>query len=229
MGIPNYSNAYKEHQQMYLHNKYTTWYFNIITSAKYRIVDSYTETHHIIPKSLGGSNKKENLVKLTAREHFICHLLLTKMVSGDSKRKMAYACKRMMSGNQYQDRYSINSTRYEKLKLQLNASLKGRTISDESKRKMSLAKLGKAKPDDIANRLRTMRKGKVNSQEHKDKCSAALKDRTFSLEWKEKLSDAHANRYITCPNCGKEGHQLNMKRWHFPKCLIEKSEITQQS
>ena len=32
----------------------------------------YYEKHHIQPKSLGGSNKKENLVRLTAREHFIC-------------------------------------------------------------------------------------------------------------------------------------------------------------
>ncbi len=39
----------------------------------------YYEQHHIIPKSLGGSNKKENLVLLTAREHFICHLLLIRM------------------------------------------------------------------------------------------------------------------------------------------------------
>lgn len=41
--------------------------------------DIYTERHHIIPRSLGGSNKKDNIIRLTAREHFICHLLLTKI------------------------------------------------------------------------------------------------------------------------------------------------------
>ena len=37
------------------------------------------EEHHIIPRCLGGSDDKSNLVKLTAKEHFICHLLLTKI------------------------------------------------------------------------------------------------------------------------------------------------------
>ena len=41
--------------------------------------DCYCETHHIIPKSEGGSNDKSNLVNLTAREHYIAHLLLWKI------------------------------------------------------------------------------------------------------------------------------------------------------
>lgn len=40
------------------------------------------ERHHIVPKSLGGSNKKENLVKLTYREHYIAHLLLCRIHRG---------------------------------------------------------------------------------------------------------------------------------------------------
>lgn len=38
----------------------------------------YTESHHIVPKWKGGGNEKENLVRLTAREHFIAHKLLFK-------------------------------------------------------------------------------------------------------------------------------------------------------
>lgn len=38
-----------------------------------------TESHHIIPRSLGGSNDAQNLVRLTVREHFIAHCLLFKM------------------------------------------------------------------------------------------------------------------------------------------------------
>lgn len=48
-----------------LENKYTSCYINIINKAKNRLLDGYYETHHIVPKSLGGSNLKENLVKLT--------------------------------------------------------------------------------------------------------------------------------------------------------------------
>jgi len=185
--------------------------------------------HHIIPKCLGGTNEKENLARLTAREHFICHLLLTKMVEGESKRKMVYACKRMMTSSKHHERYFINSTRYAQLKLHLNLQLKGRTFTSETRQKMSLAKKGKPKPDDIATRLKIARKGKQNSQDHKDKCSASLKGREFSNEWKSNLSKAHANRYITCPHCGKVGHQLNMKRWHFPKCITDQFETVQQS
>ncbi|QIW87904.1 homing endonuclease [Agrobacterium phage OLIVR5] len=47
----------------------------------------YFESHHIVPKSYDGDNSKENLVLLTAREHYICHLLLTRMFSNITMRK----------------------------------------------------------------------------------------------------------------------------------------------
>jgi beta-lactamase class D len=54
---------------MYLTNKYTVWYYNIIARANQRVnLEVYVEKHHIIPKSLGGSNNSSNLVKLTAKE-----------------------------------------------------------------------------------------------------------------------------------------------------------------
>jgi len=43
---------------------------------------TYFETHHIKPRCLGGSNDKSNLVRLTAREHFIAHYLLAKIYGG---------------------------------------------------------------------------------------------------------------------------------------------------
>ena len=82
---------------MYLQNKYTNWYNNIIFQVQSRnlknrqqakLVLGYCERHHIIPKSLSGSDKSENLVYLTAHEHFICHLLLTKMTIGPANRSM---------------------------------------------------------------------------------------------------------------------------------------------
>ena len=41
--------------------------------------DCYVEKHHIIPKSEGGTDEPDNLVNLTAREHYIAHLLLAKI------------------------------------------------------------------------------------------------------------------------------------------------------
>lgn len=72
----------------YLYNKYSTFYFSIINNAlqqsRKKSKNFYFESHHIIPKSLGGSDLPENLVLLTAREHFICHWLLTKMFTVDT-------------------------------------------------------------------------------------------------------------------------------------------------
>lgn len=41
--------------------------------------DGYSERHHIIPKSLGGSNGASNIIHLTPKEHYVSHHLLTKM------------------------------------------------------------------------------------------------------------------------------------------------------
>ncbi len=57
-------------------NKYQKWYDSLIERARTRALEGYVETHHIIPKCLGGTNDSSNLVKLTAREHLIAHLLL---------------------------------------------------------------------------------------------------------------------------------------------------------
>lgn len=43
------------------------------------------EFHHIIPRCLGGKDSKDNLAKLTAREHYIAHKLLTKIHKASSK------------------------------------------------------------------------------------------------------------------------------------------------
>ena len=93
-----------------LTNKYSKLYYNITSNAKQRTTEGYTELHHIIPQSMGGSNDKENLVELTAREHFICHWLLVKMTEGDDRSKMLYALKGMKAENKYQQRYQTKIT-----------------------------------------------------------------------------------------------------------------------
>jgi hypothetical protein len=99
---------------MYLQNKYTQWYYKIVEHAQARTTNTtYTEKHHIIPKSLGGDNSKNNIVRLTAKEHYICHLLLTKMLEGEDRSKMVYALWIMNSKNKSQNRQSMSASRYE--------------------------------------------------------------------------------------------------------------------
>jgi len=70
---------------------YKRIYQQIIERAKSRKIDGYTEKHHILPRCLGGDDNKENLVSLTAREHFIAHLLLVKIYNGNLRLVKAVA------------------------------------------------------------------------------------------------------------------------------------------
>jgi hypothetical protein len=103
-----------------LTNKYSKLYYKITSNAKQRTTEGYTELHHIIPQSMGGSNDKENLVHLTAREHFICHWLLIKMTEGEDRSKMLYALNGMKAENRYQQRYhtKITARVYEKYRIE---------------------------------------------------------------------------------------------------------------
>lgn len=157
---------------MYLQNKYTCWYFDIINKSKSRSVSGYTEKHHIIPKSLGGSNSKSNIVALTAREHFICHRLLTKMVTSEFKSKMVYALWIMNAGNKKQYRSRMTSTLYEKIKTEYAELVRqkrvGNKLSEETKQKISIAnkgrKIDKPKSELWYKRHSETHKGKSNIQ-----------------------------------------------------------------
>lgn len=93
---------------------YTKIYNAIIESAKSRQIEGYKEKHHILPLSLGGTNDKKNLVDLSAREHFICHYLLTKIYDKTTVEyyKMLNAFIMMKCSNTIQLRY-FNSHLYE--------------------------------------------------------------------------------------------------------------------
>ena len=84
------------------------------------VLHGYYECHHIKPRSLGGADDKNNIVKLTAREHFICHWLLVKMFDKGTveRKKMLHAlwCMRRQPTNDKQ-RY-LNARAYEKLRIE---------------------------------------------------------------------------------------------------------------
>ncbi len=76
----------------------------------------YGEIHHIIPRCLGGLDEKENLVKLSAREHFICHALLAEIYPKETfewyKMNHAFLMMKCESADHGGNRY-FNSRLYE--------------------------------------------------------------------------------------------------------------------
>lgn len=93
---------------------YKKIYDNLIISRSNQPVkkDGYYEEHHIIPKCLGGTNDKTNLILLTYREHFIAHLLLTKIYP--ENRGINYALLCMLRKHTYER--IITSKVYETIK-----------------------------------------------------------------------------------------------------------------
>ena len=126
-------------------NKYETWYAAITKRGQNRLTESYTESHHIIPKSLGGNDDPANITRLTAREHFICHWLLTKIHrEGEAHWKMLNAIRIMRAENKNQQRYAnrITARVYNNLKEEYsriqsekmmgeNNPMYGRPVSEE--------------------------------------------------------------------------------------------------
>lgn len=92
---------------------YEKIYKSLVLKRKSKGPVGYCERHHIKPRSLGGDNSKANIVKFTAREHFIAHRLLAKIHGGP----MWYALSLMMRANTKSARgVKVTSRAYETIK-----------------------------------------------------------------------------------------------------------------
>lgn len=58
---------------------YLKIYESLVERGKNRLLEAYTESHHIIPRCMGGSDESDNLVDLTPEEHYLAHQLLVKI------------------------------------------------------------------------------------------------------------------------------------------------------
>lgn len=175
-----------------------------IKRLRLRKSGGYFESHHIIPKCLGGSNTKDNIAQLTAREHFICHWLLARINIDNTK--LIYAWWRMSTkGNS--NRYTPSSRTYEECKeLFANAislkhkGKKKRPFTDEHKYKLSLShkgkKLGK-RPQEVIDKIKNANTGKTRSVETKNKISAGklgIPKKPITEEVRQNMSNAQKGR-----------------------------------
>lgn len=231
----------------FLDNKYSRWYYAIIAKARCRTTYDYTEKHHIIPKSLRGTNNAENLVLLTAREHFICHWLLTKMVSFKKHQYQvwnAFSCMlyRELPGK---TRYKVTGRVFENIKKE-GSKIKSWKMSGENNpmygKKAELNPLfGVKKSAEHVEKIRQGNLGNIRSLESRNKQSKATTGRKQSaehianrsgvnhpgygkeldLERKEKIRQGVLNMPLhTCEHCGKTTTKGNYKRWHSDNCKV---------
>ena len=119
------STLFDAYPSIFVNNKYLKWYELLISEP---CTANYVEKHHVVPKSIFPNN---TVVSLSPRKHYIAHLLLTKCVAPEFRRKMLYAITAMKMRTAKAIKF--NSRIFEKLKLEANinrsTALRGRKHS----------------------------------------------------------------------------------------------------
>lgn len=199
-----------------------------------------TEIHHITPKSMGGDNSKENLVRVTARVHFLLHWMLCRIYR---TKEMAYAWNMMCVNHTNGKRYNGKSYEYARKLFGYCVSIRqtGTPLSSEHKRSISESNKGRRFTDDHRNNISNSKKGKIHSAQSRANMAESKKGKTHTNETKAKMSLSRRGtkcsaevRYnmamaqqtrlaVSCPYCTKTG-KANMKRWHFDKCKYKTIE-----
>lgn len=190
-------------ERKFVFNKYYYWYVGIIAKAFRRDKLPGYECHHIVPKCMGGTSEKNNLVYLTLREHFIAHWLLPKCAIPRFRRKLLIALSMMKTTSDRNIR--VNSAwQFKIIRQASKEARKGIKFSLEHKMKISKALTGikraeatKAKlslhfkgvPISEERRLKML--GKVISKETREKLSKALKGKPRPPEVIEKIKQSH--------------------------------------
>jgi hypothetical protein len=215
---------------------YEKIYNQIIDRAKARKLEGYKEKHHIIPKCMKGSNNKDNLAELTAKEHFICHRLLVEIYPNN--KKLIFALWGMCNQNKDGNRYKVSSRSYSQARIKFSESIKGYKHpprSEKSKLLLSIAKKGKTYKElygdagiKKAEAHAKAMSGRIHSEETKMKIGNSNRGRKRTEADKEKMrvpkSKSHRlaltgpKQRVTCPHCNKEGGINNMYRYHFNNC-----------
>lgn len=199
------SNTYNN--PLFLDNKYTACYYRIINRSKIRILEGYNEQHHILPRCMGGDNDESNITKLTAKEHFLCHMLLIKMTTGTNKNKMVWALQRFMNRNNKQKMIKVTSRQYEFIR-------------------KNYSKYHPMKSEFVKNNVKNTQFEKYGTYAFATegaleiKKNASIKRYGVPYEFMMNPATLRNNAMIlTCPHCNKIGKGLaTMKRWHFDNC-----------
>tara|TARA_R110000868_G_scaffold250424_1_gene507003 strand:- start:1972 stop:2838 length:867 start_codon:yes stop_codon:yes gene_type:complete len=185
---------------------YHVIYKQLIVNAHQRALQGYYELHHITPKCMGGNNSSKNLVKLTAREHFIAHRLLSKIYPNVNG--LHYALWSMSNYHKSDKNfYKVSSRLYEQLKKEYTTrrskELKGKPTGKKpsketiAKGQATKAKNGNTKHTEEAKaKISAFRKGRKFSEQERAKRYPNNQGHIHSQETKRKISEAQKGKTI---------------------------------
>jgi hypothetical protein len=172
----------------------------IIERAKTTKLTGYSERHHIIPRCMGGTDDLENIVNLTAREHFIVHKLLCEIYPDNKKLHDAVWCMIHLVNKHHERGYVVSNREYERLKLikSKNTSIRLSNVpkTKEHRQNISIAMTGRTVTNETKEKLRQANLGKTytRTDEYRKKLSEAHKGKTFTEEHKMNLSKSHKGK-----------------------------------
>lgn len=156
----------------------------------------YVESHHILPRCLGGLDNKENLVELYPEEHYLAHLLLCKIYPNNQK--LLYAAMNMSSGSMINNGKRSNKA-YGWLRRQYAESMSG--DNNPARRDPNLQKeaakkrVGQKRTEETKARMSAAQKGRSLTEDHKTKLAiAATKRPPISEETRQKLKQRTPNK-----------------------------------
>jgi hypothetical protein len=207
---------------------YTSIYNSLIESAKTRTLNEYTESHHIVPKCMGGTDDASNLVDLTPKEHYIAHHLLTKMYPNEASLKVAFA---MMC---YTRDVYVPPRVYESARQAHSDWMSSRTVTEETRRKMSESAKARCTPEWRARHSKAVSNsvsgeknpfyGKTHSEESKRKMSDAkvgtqagednpFYGKTHTEESLRKMSEAQRGKKLSQSHIDKMSEAMKTLMW----------------
>lgn len=195
---------------------YQLHYSRLIERAKTRQLDCYVERHHIIPRCMGGTDSKDNLVKLTPEEHFLAHQLLVKIYPNNNKLVFAATCMTRNSNGKRTDNKLYGWIR-RRLSKAVSIQQTGRPESPEANLKRSLTLKGRnaGKNNPFYGKEHTLEFKQGLSEKWSGKNNPFYgSSRKGSLN---PFYDKHPQKF-KCPHCSKEASKGNLTKWHNDNC-----------
>jgi len=162
--------------------------------------DGYTEKHHILPRCLGGTNHPSNLVRLSARQHFVAHRLLWKMYPNTPSLFFAFRMMFFASSDHSRDNQTkVRSRLYGRIKEDFATHMRqmklGVPLPEATKQKIRATLMGRAIPEEVKEKIRAATIGRQASETARQKISESLRGVGKPLEWRETISARFSKRW----------------------------------
>lgn len=180
-------------------------YQRFIDRLKNQSVNGYAEMHHIVPRGLGGSDDADNLIRLTARQHYVAHWMLARAMGGAAARSFFMMSNFGKYGKVNSITYEIARKEYaNKVSEQMAIKPNIPAFTPEHREKLRQAKLGKKLSEETKRKVGDGQRGRKLSDETRQRISDALKGKAtrgtgwkHSEETKKKMTQSQYRRYAS--------------------------------